>query len=141
MASFFLFTACKKKVIEIVPVIDYENISIDDSADIKYFSFPTYDVGYAAGSKLYKTIDGGKNWTALSVSGNITGVEFINTNVGFCVVNGGLLKTTDGGTNWTYKLNSNFIAIAENGTILTVRPGSGLCKVNSSRDLVIHFFR
>jgi photosystem II stability/assembly factor-like uncharacterized protein len=70
-------------------------------------SFPDKTTGYVTGTdkSLYKTIDGGANWTeiysGLSVS-SVDALFFVNTLIGYC---GGaspsFKKTTDGGLTWT----------------------------------------
>jgi photosystem II stability/assembly factor-like uncharacterized protein len=50
---------------------------------------------------LYKTINGGANWTVLSsVTGNASAVEFINLNTGYYSNQLGVYKTIDSGINW-----------------------------------------
>lgn len=77
--------------------------------------FPSAMTGYAVGDHgiLYKTLDGGSNWTQKAIPGvagsrNFSAVYFTNDNTGF--IAGGnmtndsiqtILKTTDGGETWT----------------------------------------
>ena len=58
LAISFLLISCEKKFVEIIPVIEVEkDMSITGGGDIKYFSFPTTNVGYASASTsfIYKT--------------------------------------------------------------------------------------
>ncbi len=59
--------------------------------------------------RIYKSIDGGANWTDISSNlptlvetGNLNGVLFHDANNGYVVLPGGvLIRTTNGGTSWT----------------------------------------
>ncbi len=56
-------------------------------------------------NSIYRTIDGGSNWTRVAFSPRInpefTKVFFVDTNVGFVTGHDGILyKTTDGGQSW-----------------------------------------
>jgi photosystem II stability/assembly factor-like uncharacterized protein len=110
--------------------------------------FPDANVGYVAGADYYeqgvifKTTNGGNNWTQLSVGviGQITSMYFTDSNTGFVVGYGGIiLKTSDGGTTWTSQssgvtcnLNSVFFVdantgytVGDNGVILKTTNGGG----------------
>lgn len=73
--------------------------------------FLNEDLGWAANgsvAKVFKTIDGGLNWTEqlneLMLSGNyyFRNIEFIDENIGFLgTLNGKFFKSIDGGDNWT----------------------------------------
>ena len=87
----------------------------------------TNDVtGYLAGSiSLYKTTNGGTNWSKVynSTSNEIfTDIVFTNSNTGYAVGSyGRQMKTTNAGANWTAS------TISSSGTIL-----SSLCFVNET---------
>ncbi len=81
-------------------------------------SFPSYPFGlqffFETGfvqsfPDLYKTQNGGENWVKInSPQDTISGPEFINKDIGFCVKNPYgidhyLYKTTNGGLNWNQK--------------------------------------
>jgi gliding motility-associated-like protein len=59
--------------------------------------------------RIYKSIDGGANWTDISGNlptlvevGNLNGILFHDANNGYVVLPGGvLIRTTNGGTSWT----------------------------------------
>jgi hypothetical protein len=117
-----LFTSsCKKKIIEVIPVIEYEDISLSESADVKAFSFPSLQTGYAAGNNLYKTTDGGKSWAQLSFTGTIKSIEFIDENIGFCTAGGYLYKTINGGQTWVLTVSADYVAIAKSGQIVVAK--------------------
>jgi photosystem II stability/assembly factor-like uncharacterized protein len=80
--------------------------------------FSSTDTGFLCGSwgQIYRTTDGGVNWTPVTINLTTTtdtedilysGITFINSTVGFCV--GGsrsfddnfILKTIDGGVTWS----------------------------------------
>jgi hypothetical protein len=129
-----LFYSCKKKIIEIIPVIEYEDISIPKGGDIKYFSFPTENVGYAAdSSKLFKTINGGASWTTLNLS-NITSLEFTDDHSGWCTSNGDAYQTLDGGETWAMKIEGDFLDISENGSIVVADCHFPFCNILVSTD-------
>lgn len=68
--------------------------------------FPSPDTGFAAGDlgEIFRTVDGGKNWTAQSVihtRDDLAAVDFVDTLRGMAVgAHGAMLKTEDGGATW-----------------------------------------
>lgn len=77
--------------------------------------FLNENLGWAANgyfSAVYKTIDGGTNWT-LQTTGAMLGsshyfrnIEFLDENIGFLgTLNQKIYKTTDGGTTWNLVTN------------------------------------
>ena len=77
--------------------------------------FLNENVGWAANgyfSAVYKTIDGGTNWT-LQTNGAMLGsahyfrnIEFLNSDIGFLgTLNNKFYKTIDGGTTWNQVMN------------------------------------
>lgn len=68
--------------------------------------FPTSDIGYISANSgtVFKTIDGGDNWTDVSVPSAVTryrGVYFVSSSTGWLVGSGGnIVHTTNGGTSW-----------------------------------------
>jgi hypothetical protein len=117
----FLFAgSCKKKVVAHTRVIQYENISLPEKTDVRFFSFPSLQTGYAVGgtTALYKTTDGGKNWLSLNKTG-ISYVDFVNETIGYCISEGeGLLKTTDGGQSWSIKTSGDYLGICKTGSLI-----------------------
>ena len=86
--------------------------------------FLNENLGWAANgaaAAVYKTIDGGANWTLQleeqtpQLPGNhyFRNIEFLNENIGFLgTLNNKFLKTVDGGTNWTVITNLETIPAA-----------------------------
>ena len=59
-------------------------------------------VGYSTGAKnLYKTTDGGANWTALNEPPDFQMIRFVDENNGIGVTDFDFYYTTDSGTTWT----------------------------------------
>ena len=134
-SNLLFFISCKKKVIEIIPVIEYEDISITGvSADVNSFSFPTIETGYAVANGLYKTINSGTSWTKLAITGNIKEVEFVNSTIGFCISDGYLYKTIDGGQTWVLKISADFVEIAQNGNVVVAKETTFIANLKISTD-------
>ena len=82
-------------------------VSTDYNLNDLYF-FDT-NTGFVIGgkygeSKLFKTADGGANWTeiSLSITQEANSITFVSETVGYLVAdNAAVMKTTDGGANWT----------------------------------------
>lgn len=72
---------------------------------INLIIFLNQDLGFAAGTSVYKTTNGGSNWTHLPLihGDQIISMHLINTQIGFSLGFGynELYKTTDGGASWT----------------------------------------
>ena len=62
-------------------------------------------VGFAAGSKIIKTIDAGNSWQTVDTGRSITDIQFIDDNIGYAAGDQQILKTSNGGDSW--ELNSN----------------------------------
>lgn len=78
--------------------------------------FVNENTGWIAGAKgyIYKTTDGGDNWSeqVSGISDNIQRLFFTDENKGWAgVLNGAVLKTTDGGNNW---IKYSFTNVAPN---------------------------
>lgn len=77
--------------------------------------FLNENLGWAANgyySGVYKTTDGGTNWTLQTTGGQLgsshyfRNIEFLDENIGFLgTLNGKFYKTTDGGSNWNLVTN------------------------------------
>ena len=110
LVSTVLFS-CKKKVIEVLPVIELvKDMSISTAGDIEYFDFPSAQVGYAASDTtfIYKTVNGGTSWVEVPVELAIVGsnrtckgLVFFDENTGLCLMDDHLFRTTNGGDNWS----------------------------------------
>jgi photosystem II stability/assembly factor-like uncharacterized protein len=64
--------------------------------------FTSVDTGYICdeNNNLYKTINGGTNWTLRATNGPAYKIQFLNSDVGFGNGNG-IIKTVNGGQTWT----------------------------------------
>ncbi len=81
----------------------YATLSDNYISDVFFVNSAT---AYAAGTNIWKTVDGGDNWMKLYTftaggSHNFYSLYFLNEQVGWVFRAGeGLYKTTDGGVNW-----------------------------------------
>lgn len=68
-----------------------------------YINFVTDQIGYASSYyELYKTTDGGDNWTELSTEYYFTDMSFLDAQTGWAAShNGDIMYTSDGGANWS----------------------------------------
>jgi len=91
---------------------------------VSNLSFPSANVGYATDdSWLYKTTDGGNNWTQLTQI-NINNIEFVTDNIGYGFFSNMLYQTTDGGDNWSM-INDNSIGLSLLSFMPTTNSGGG----------------
>jgi photosystem II stability/assembly factor-like uncharacterized protein len=91
---------------------------------------PTY-------SKVFKSVDGGTNWSTVFDTINVYGwydIDFADSLVGYAVGNGKeFLKTTDGGDTWNYRTTGQFgdnvklydLEVLNDSTIIAVGADSG----------------
>jgi len=115
--------SCRKQIVERIPVLTIEkDISIPSAGDIKFISFPSESVGYAAGdgSFFYKTVNGGNTWQIMEVVDYETddlcaGIEFFNSEEGLLLLGGKVYQTNDGGVNWTIEGDGDFIGLSSDG--------------------------
>ncbi len=129
-----LLSSCKKKIIEVIPVIEYEDISLSEQGDVKSFSFPSSSIGYAAANSLYKTTDGGQSWTKLNFSGVVKSIEFIDDNIGFCTAGGYLYKTINGGQTWVINVSADYVAKTQSGQIVVAKETTFLGNIKVSNN-------
>jgi photosystem II stability/assembly factor-like uncharacterized protein len=76
-----------------------------DMYQVNDLDFVNKDTGYAVGSKIYKTTNGGNNWIQqLQINTSLYAVSFSDPRNGIAVgdstLNGLIYKTVNGGTNW-----------------------------------------
>lgn len=92
-------------------------------APVYFLKFITVQTGVALGdSVIYKTINGGNNWTLVYTGSNIyfTSVFFVNTSVGYASSRNTmgdsiqLYKTLDAGSSWS-KINTKFCYVTDQG--------------------------
>jgi hypothetical protein len=65
--------------------------------------------GWAGGSNLYKTTDGGKSWSLQVTSGAIRKIQFLDSLHGLMISYGEIYKTTDGGISWKGTLVRSYV--------------------------------
>lgn len=89
--------------------IDYgqtwTNMGLNDAshANLTAIHFININTGWAVGNsgKIYKTTNGGTNWSTASFPDNFFSVHFANASTGLIGSNvGKIYRTTNGGTNW-----------------------------------------
>ncbi len=138
-------TACKKKVLEIVPVMEVEkDMSIQTTGSIRYFSFPSESIGYAAADSgfIYKTIDGGLSWNIITVAANkkCRGLEFFTNSKGICLMDRSLYSTANGGISWSLKnSDTDFIGKTINGIGVSGKCTPNSCSIKTSNDSSVSF--
>ena len=94
----------------------WQKLDVDGSTDsFQNLHFPDVDTGYVVSfdRHIYKTSDGGDNWTLQYTAANsLDDVHFpVDTMTGYVVGHSGIiLKTTDGGANWNLQ-NSGTVQI------------------------------
>ena len=115
-----LAISCEKKVVEIVPVLQVQkDMSIPGAGAIKFFNFPSPQVGYAASdtSFIYKTINAGSTWSRIDLPGNKTckGIEFYDEETGLVMAGSSVYLTEDGGDTWIPRNWGSFLGMTESG--------------------------
>jgi photosystem II stability/assembly factor-like uncharacterized protein len=109
------------------------NIGISGNTHLYSVFFTDLNTGFAAGGgneQIFKTTDGGNNWTLQSWSSSqahVRGISFPNANTGYVVSrsgfgNGWILKTTNAGTAWYYQ---NHPPVAFFESVCFVNPFTG----------------
>jgi photosystem II stability/assembly factor-like uncharacterized protein len=94
----------------------FANNGIINTANLTLF-FISENIGYAGGSSgdtavLYKTSNGGLNWSALNTSflpasfSYISSMYFTSASTGYILANGKVYKTTDGGASFSIQCNN-----------------------------------
>lgn len=106
--------------------LTWDTITLPYTVSATNIKFPNSTVGYMAGSNngmgIYKTIDGGTNWTNISAAASaamgvryIADIHFLDAINGFAATKAtslnqaSIYKTTDGGLTWTslFTLSNN----------------------------------
>jgi hypothetical protein len=119
--------ACRKRIVEIIAVADRNEYYVGKPANLKHVDFPSSKVGYVAeqknGGTIFNTIDGGKNWTDLSVisADAIDELKFMNDNVGFYKMRNKIMRTTDGGQTWGNTHEGNGIVIVNDSSAIILQ--------------------
>jgi photosystem II stability/assembly factor-like uncharacterized protein len=80
------------------------NAGVGDLYNCVYFNNDTNGYIGSQNGDVYKTNDGGLNWTNLGrIQPVVRSIYFIDENTGFTAGDSGIYKTTNGGLNWTKK--------------------------------------
>ncbi|HMS64786.1 MAG TPA: YCF48-related protein [Ignavibacteria bacterium] len=128
------------------PVITYNTGSTNNLYSISFIDANTGFVCGDAGT-VYKTINGGVNWTSSNsgiASVKLNSISFDNASVGTVAGNNGTIYvTSDGGSSWVSEVSGsnknilklkyfsgNIIAVGEYGTLLS-NDGSGWTSIDS----------
>ncbi|RPI75116.1 MAG: hypothetical protein EHM47_03510, partial [Ignavibacteriales bacterium] len=82
------------------------SLNVPTTGDLLDLWFNDANTGYVIGNfgKIFKTTDGGENWSEKNSGTNnvLRSIYFTSHNTGYvCGEAGTVLKTTDGGDNWT----------------------------------------
>ena len=87
-------------------------MSIPHYAGLNCLYFTTIDTGFitSANGRLYRTTNGGINWSFQVISNEyLSSIRFVNSNTGFiAATNGRWFKTTNGGNNWSSFTNAGY---------------------------------
>jgi photosystem II stability/assembly factor-like uncharacterized protein len=111
----FLFTLSILLLLNLNSFGQWQNLAQPTTRQLAAVSFVSADTGYIGGSsgKIYKTTNGGTNWTSLTsgTSNNVFSIVFSdNLNGNACTgvaKYGSILNTTDGGKTWKAKASSD----------------------------------
>ncbi|MBK9334395.1 MAG: hypothetical protein IPM96_18800 [Ignavibacteria bacterium] len=111
------------------------NYSVGSSENLNSIDFIDANVGFVCGNsgKVYKTLNGGINWT-LSNSGintvNLSAIDFIDLNTGRVVgSSGSIFLTTNGGLSWSQEISGtsrNLIDVKFFGSYILVTGEYGI---------------
>ncbi|MGH2562918.1 MAG: YCF48-related protein [Ginsengibacter sp.] len=84
-------------------------------------------IAYAVGKSVWKTIDGGDNWTKLydfTASAGFNSLFFTNEQTGWVLKQEGVYKTINGGIDWQL-VNTGTINLSYGGAIFFLNPDTG----------------
>ena len=140
------FTGCKKQIIEVIPAIGYESISVASQHDVVEISFPGVNTGYIGcqtetertfenefENAYYKTTNGGKTWVELTVPGGsnveVRNVCFPNDSMGLIVNGKNICFTKNGGSTWSVVSDDGICADIDASGNLYYTERSGLWNV------------
>ena len=83
--------------------ISYDFNTLADPSSISDVFFVNTSTAYIAGKGIWKTTNGGTNWTKLyefDIGDGYKSLHFINDQIGWVIKRDGLFKTTNGGVDW-----------------------------------------
>ena len=84
-------------------------------------------IAYAVGKSIWKTTDGGDNWTKLydfTASAGYSSLFFTNQQTGWVIKQEGLYKTVNGGIDWQ-RVNTDTINLTPGGAIFFLNSETG----------------
>jgi len=85
----------------------WKTVDVGTKDGLKKVKFLDKDLGFiSSNGGLYKTIDGGINWSRIT-SGGINDFDFYNKDYGVYIAGMSVYYTTDGGKNWVQKYSLN----------------------------------
>lgn len=98
--------------------INWIKLNFPVSINLRCLYFINGSTGFVAGNSngnIYKTTNGGISWqTKSSEANSVSGIYFVDQNIGFaCGYPGIILKTTNGGDNWTTKFSGGNISLLD----------------------------
>lgn len=113
---FLVVLGCKKiLLLDSYISVKRELLNSPTSTALNAVHFISTSVGVIAGEggKIYKTSNGGSNWTNISLGSDrdVYSVYFHHTDTGFIGTEGGLYGTNDGGQSWNYLASGRFNGI------------------------------
>lgn len=106
----YLFFLSISILVSLAATAQWTPVNYTYNMEVHGISFINDSVGFASGyHEVYKTVDGGQNWTQISSGVFIngpSGVWFMTENTGFIIGSDGggnpqVSKTINGGTSWT----------------------------------------
>lgn len=99
--SALIFLSCSTST---APGMDPQLSVLSKITGAKKISFTNANNGWAVctNNKIYKTIDGGKNWLPVTINSaeTVTNIQFIDDNNGWCSTYNSIYKTADAGKTW-----------------------------------------
>jgi photosystem II stability/assembly factor-like uncharacterized protein len=104
----------------------FDSVTIDDNTLTDVF-FVSSSVAYAAGKSIWKTIDGGLNWTKLhefTATGGYKSLFFLNEQTGWVIRSEGLYRTTNGGVDWQLVITTGF-NFSNSGSVFFLNTSNG----------------
>jgi len=104
--------------------IDKSIVENEASYDLRDVFFLNESIGWMCGHNVYKTVDGGNNWSKLLLNPEYyRNIEFVNADTGWAA-GGRIYKTVNGGVDWTGSIDINTHSMFLNGIDTVFAVGS-----------------
>lgn len=120
----FLFWGCEKKIIEYIPVFDYQDISIPNTEDLILDVSFSGNVGCACPYErdyIYLTKDGGASWEQQQLTSNSTwtceAVGMTSADVGYALMGERVYVTRNGGDSWSVARQAETMDVNSDGQV------------------------